>query len=129
MAMTPVEIIAAIFAIAVIVKLIVIVINKMVWYKGVARPIYGNLTVSAIVSLVLAVIIFYFLIQELTIVQIFAALAFSGMLIGFGFLAYGKGIRPFVEKAYKQKFSGLVWIQIIIWLVLVLWVLYEIFLV
>jgi|SRR3989344_7237288 len=125
MAFTPLEIIAFVFALLVIIKIIFIIINKQAWYKSVAKPIYDNIKASGFIFTILAVIIFYFLIRELTITQIFAALAFSSLLIALGLLQW-KDIGSLVKKAYSQKFNIWTWLYIIVFLILVLWVLYEI---
>ena len=126
MAFTPLEIIALIFALVTIFKIIFIAVNKQAWYKDVAKPIYENSKASGFIFTVLAIVIFYFLIRELTITQIFAALAFSSLLIALGFLQW-KGINSLVKKAYSQKFNTWAWLYIIIFLILVLAVFYEIF--
>ena len=128
MPFTPIEIIALIFTLLIILKIIFIITNKQTWYKNVAKPIYDNTKTSGIIFTISAIIIFYFLIQELTITQIFAALAFSSLLIALGFLQH-KDMTSLIQKAYKQKFNIWTWFYIIIFLLLIFLVLYEIFLV
>ena len=128
MALTSIEIIAALFAVIALIKIVVIVINRRWWYKHVTNPIYGNPAVSGVIFAVLAIIILYFLLQELSIVQIFAVLAFAGILIALGFLPYWKIVGPALKKRHSQGFNGWQWLYIIIWFLLVLWVLYAIFL-
>lgn len=127
MALTPVEIIAAILAIVAVIKIVFIIFNKKAWYENVARPIYGNASRSAFIFVILAIIIFYYLIQELSIVQIFAVMAFSSLLIGLGFMQFSE-VGSLVKKAYSQKISGWMWLYTIVFLILSLWVLSEIFL-
>ena len=128
MALTPVEIIAAILAIAIVIKLIFIIFNKKAWYENVAKPIYGNTSRSAFIFVILAIIIFYYIIQELSIVQIFAVIGFSSLLTGLGFVQFSKELTPLIKKAYSQKITGWMWLLSIVFLVLSLWVLSEIFL-
>lgn len=123
---TPVEWIAGLFAILAIVKLIVVIFNKKAWVKNVSKPILGN-KASGLLFAILAIVIFYFLILELSIVQIFAVMAFTGMIIGFAYMDYSKELMSLVDKVMKRKFSGWMWIQVIVWLVLSVWVLMELF--
>ena len=126
MVLTAVEIIALIFALAGLIKIVTIIINKKIWYKNVAKPIYSN-SKFGFVFVVFAVVIFYFLIQEFSIVQIFAVLAFSSLLIAIGFLSYREEFSKLVEKAYKEKLNGWIWLYTLIWVILCVWVLIEIF--
>lgn len=126
MALTAIETIALIFALFALIKLIVVVINKKIWYNKVAKPIYSNPRTTAIIFVILAVVIFYYLLQVFSIVQIFAVLAFASILIGLGFLSFSKDLMPLVTKAYNRKFTGWEILYTIIWLILLLWALYEI---
>ncbi|MFQ5895612.1 MAG: hypothetical protein ACE5JJ_07335 [Nitrospinota bacterium] len=126
---TAVEIVAALFAVFALVKLVVVVASKKTWYNNVARPIYGNPSVSAVVFVILAIIILVLLLRELTIAQIFASIALASLLVGLAFLQYSKELTPLLERAYGEKFSAWEWLYIAIWLILSLWVLYEVFIV
>ncbi|MEK6835777.1 MAG: hypothetical protein AABX55_02025 [Nanoarchaeota archaeon] len=128
MALTPIEIIALIFVLLALLKIIVIVINKKAWYNNVVKPVYSGGALTTVIFIVLAFIIFYYLLQELSIVQIFAVVALSSMLIGLGFLANSKELISVLQKAYNKKLSAWVWLYTLIWFILLLWVLYEIFL-
>ena len=124
---TPIEWIALIFAALGLIKMIVILVNKKSWWP-IAKGVYGNPGVTSVVVLVLAAIVFWFLIQELTIVQIIAAAAFTSLLIAMGFMSYSKELLPVIEKIFKKGFSGgWMWAQIIIWVILLVWVLYVLF--
>ena len=129
MALTPIEIIATILALLSLIKLITISINKKAWINSISKPILKNQTLTGVVLAILGIIILYFLLQELSIVQIFAVMSFMSVMMGLGFLSYSKELVSIMEKLAKQKFSTLMWIYILIWLFLVLWVLYSIFLI
>ena len=126
MAFTPIEIIALLFIILGLIKLIVISINKKSWLP-VPLKIYSNRKTSSIIFVILAAIIFYFLIQELSIVQIVAVMAFSSLLIGLAFLTKSKEFLSLTKKAYNSKLSPAVIVYTLFWLALMLWALYEIF--
>ena len=88
MALSGVEIIAVIFAVIGLIKLLVIAVKKEAWHENVVKPAIARPGFMRIVYAVLAVVVLYFLLQELTIVQIFAAMAFAGMLMGLMFTAF-----------------------------------------
>jgi len=126
---TPIEWIVTIFAVVGLIKLVVIMVNKKSWWN-LTKGVYGNPRVFGIVFLVLAAIVLFYLLQELTIVQIIAAGVFMVLLMGFAFMTYAKELMALAKKIiYEKKFSGWMWLYIIIWVVLLVWVLYEIFLV
>ena len=75
--MTPIEIIALVFALVVAVKIIVILIKAETWMKFV-KFIYSNSVLAQIISLILAGVTLYYLVrvEGLSIVQIFAVFLF-----------------------------------------------------
>ena len=127
MAYTPVEIIAVLFSLLVIIKLIVVSISMKSWMENVARPIYRNPVTSGIIMSILAVVFFYYLLAELTVTQIYAAVAFMAMITGVSFCHYSKEMLPWAEKVSKKPFSGTMWLLILVWIVLSVWVLLEVF--
>lgn len=126
--MTPLEIIALLFAALSLTKLVVILINKKAWANSVASPIYSNANRSMLIFSSIAVIVFYFLVQELSIVQIFATIAFSSMLVGIGFMQHAELMQSLIKKAYAKKLSFGSFAYVFVWLALLFWVLADIFL-
>jgi hypothetical protein len=124
MTFTALEWIVLIFAVIGLVKLGVIIVNKKYWMP-VIESFYGKKGYD-LLFLVLALVIFYFLIQELTIVQILAAVIFATMLIAVSFMQYSDQLLGIAKKMLKKKFSGMMWIYIIIWVVLLIWAVKEI---
>mgnify|MGYP001615176406 CR=1 FL=1 len=124
--MTPVEIIASILVAVMIVKLGVVLTNKKSWL-GLMQKINKNSKLLSIIYLILAAIVFYYLIQELTILQIFAAIAFTTLLLGFGFLQYPEEFMQFVKKMYKKKITFGKIVHLIVWIILLILALREIF--
>jgi len=128
MAFTPIETLAFIIASLSLIKLLVILVNPMSWFKGVVKPVYSNSFMLQFIGLILAGVSLFYLLGEFTIVQIFAVMFFFASLMLFGVGAYAKEILDFADKIYKKK--GLVrkaWLSILIWLVLIFWVLVELF--
>lgn len=127
MVFTALEIISLIFVILGLIKLLFVVINKKIWLNNIVKPFYKNSGISSLILAILAIIIFYFLIQELNIVQIFAVIAFSSLLIALGFLRFSKDMSKIIEKAYNKRLDLGSLLYIALWLALLLWALYSIF--
>ena len=127
MAFTAIEWIALILSVLGLLKLVFVIFNKTAWYNGVTKKVYGNRAVSAIVFVLLALVIFYYLIQEMNIVQIMAVVAFSSLLTGLGFLYFSKELLSVLDKAINKKFGFGMWIYILIWIILFVWTLWSIF--
>tara|TARA_Y100000310_G_C20617708_1_gene781539 strand:+ start:902 stop:1285 length:384 start_codon:yes stop_codon:yes gene_type:complete len=124
--MTPVEIIALIVAIAIAVKILVILINPGIWMQKVVRPVYGRPILTTTISIILAAVVLNYLLAEITIVQIFAVMGFLALIIAIGALAYSNELLAFAEKMLKDKaIIKKAWISILIWIALTIWVLYT----
>jgi len=125
--MRAVEIIALFFVILVLVKLAVIMINPQKW-KSVVKTIYTQPQFTMLFGLGLAAVIFYYLQQEMTIVQIFAAMTFMMALMMVQFGALGHEIIELSDKFLDNRsILKKVWLSLSIWLILIAWVLFEIF--
>ena len=125
--LTSIEWIAFLLAVLTIVKIVTLVINKGIWMNKVAVPIYGNPNVSGPILLILAGIVFYYLIQVFSIVQIFAVMTFTSLVIASNFMFFGKEMLPVIKKIMNKPFSIWIWIYSLAWVALAVWVLMEIF--
>jgi len=125
--MTPVEIIAFIVAALVIVKIVVLLINKEAWMK-VPNAMFKQPMVTTVISLVLAAVVLYYLLAEITIVQIFAVIGLLMFLILPSFAVYSKEFMAMSNKLLKDKnVMRRSWIPTLIWVALSVWVLYVLF--
>jgi len=125
--MTPIEIIALIFIIIAIVKLLTVLTKPKSWIN-VTKKVWFNPLLMAIVSLILAAIVLYYLLQSgMTIIQILAVAAFIGLVAAIGIAPFVKDIVKVMEKLLKQGIMKKAWLSIIIWIILVLWGLKELF--
>ena len=125
--MTPIEILATIFAIFVLVKLLIVTINPKLWMK-IAEAILGNYTFTTIVYLLLAVIVGYYIFASLNIVQVAAVMLFTSLLMGLGFVPYSEIILKTAKERLGTR-SDLFregWLSIVIWLGISVWVLYTV---
>ena len=128
MAFTPIETFAFVIASLSLIKLLVILVNPMSWFRGVVKPIYSNPFILQLVGLILAGVSLFYLLQEFTIVQIFAVMFFMTSLMLLGVGAYSKDLLAFTDKIYKRKGAiRKAWLSILIWFVLIIWVLMELF--
>ena len=124
--MTPIEIMALVLAIVVAIKLIVVLIKPKAWLDSVVKPIWKNPAVTMIISLILAAVTLYYLLTEITIVQIFATMLFLVLLMAVGVSVYFNEIAAMGTKMLKSKaVIKKSWLYILIWIALVVWVLYT----
>ena len=126
MAFNAVEIIALIFAVLVIVKLLVVSFSPKSWL-ALAKSLYKAPWVLFVVELILAAVVFYYLLIELTVVQIFAAVTLGALLTGMSFAIYGKETIAWGAKLLNSSTLKKIWLPILIWLALAVWVLIELF--
>ncbi len=125
--MTPIEIMALIVVVITAIKIVMVLINPKFLMIG-ARVDFGSPILTTIVSLVLMVIALKYLLVEMTIVQVFAAMLFFCPLILMGFTPYSKDILQLASKVFEDKdILKKVWLAIIIWAILIVWVLYTLF--
>ena len=127
MAFTPVEIIALVLSIAIIVKL-VFVFAAPKGYLNFAKSIWKYKIVMTLVYLALGGLIGYYLLQELTIVQIMATTALVACLIGIGFTPHVDMLLKVMGKKFTvTQMIKDHWLYILIWLAAAGWVLYALF--
>tara|TARA_Y100000310_G_scaffold76668_1_gene73169 strand:- start:1344 stop:1733 length:390 start_codon:yes stop_codon:yes gene_type:complete len=124
MAYTPVELIALIVAVGILVKLVLFLAVGGKKWSSLVEKVYGGRTgLLAVVYLILALVVLKYLLLELSIVQIVAAMAFCALLMGVAFAAFGKDTVAFSKRVLRRPLPGWVWVSSLIWLVLAVWVL------
>ena len=120
-------IIILVFAILAVIKLLFLVFNPKAWMKF-AISLYRNPAVLGLIELVLALIVFYYLLQSLTIVQIMGGIVLGALLTGMSFAAYGPETINWAKKITKtSSILKKAWIPTLIWLILIIWTLKELF--
>lgn len=121
-----IETIALILAILTLVRLLFVITNRK-FMINLLKPVYKNYQSFSIILVIISGIILYFLMQTLSIVQIFAVTLFVATLFGAALMTYGTDYLKIAEKLIAKKhLPWTLWIQIIIWTALSLWVLYLI---
>jgi hypothetical protein len=122
--MAPIEILATIFAVFVIVKLVVVTVKPGLWMKW-AKGMLKNELLITLIYFVLAVIIGYYIFAELTVVQVAAVTLWVSMLIGIGFVPYSKILLKTSDELLSVGISK-AWLSMLIWAGLAIWVLYAV---
>jgi len=125
--MNSLEILALIFVIAGLIKLLVLLIIPKSWTSFV-KNLYKRPNLLLGVELILTVIVLYYLIQYLSIIQIIGGVILGALLTGMTFAAYGKELTPFITKLFnKGNLFRKAWLPMLIWLALIIWVLQALF--
>lgn len=124
---TPIEILALILIVISSIKIITISINPTAWLNKIVKNVYvGKRT--TIIFLILALIVLYFLLQELTIVQILAVMLFTAFIFAIGFSIHSKELIKLADQIYRKKnIIKSNWLPLIIWIILLVWGLKELF--
>ena len=126
--MTPVEIIAAIFAVAVLVKLSFIA-AKPEWWRDWMKVVIKRSKCLVWVYFALALIVGYYLLQSLTIVEVMASVVFGSLLMAMVLLQYPDAIIKIGRQMLKDRTSlfAKAWLGIVVYAALAVWVLYVLF--
>ena len=122
-----IEIFALIVAILVVIKLIIIVINKDAWLN-IVSPLYSGSKAVGWISGILALVVLYYILQSgMNVVQIFAVMLFFILMMLMVISVYGKDLMSMARKVMKRRFPAVVWVASTIWIVLSIWVIYTVF--
>jgi len=124
--MTPVQNIALVFIIFAVVKILVIAIKPKNWGK-VVKGVYKNPGLFLVVDIVLAAIVLYYLLMEITIIQILAAIALGALLTAMSFAVATKEVVPLVNKMLTKDILKRAWLPLIVWIILIIWGLVALF--
>lgn len=125
MTFTPVEYIALIFIVFATIKILVLLINPKSWMNF-AKKLWVNPRITTIVCLILAAIVLWYLLAEMTIVSILAVAGFIALLMGIGLAGYVPDLIKAYERQIKSKalWKDGTWFYTLIWVVLMVWGLY-----
>lgn len=126
MALAALEVVVLILILASFIKILYLIFNKKAWWSFVDK-FYKRSVLSTIILLVLAAVVFGYLLLEITIVQVMAALALASLIFAIAFLQYPKEMGEFAQKVYRKKFSVVQVIFVIVWIFICLSALVIIF--
>jgi len=124
--MTPIEIIALVFAIAIIVRTTVIFAYAKTWVTWIEKIAKKKSLLTAI-ALTLAVIVGYYVFAAMSIVNIVAAIVFGALLLALALLQHMETIAKKHKKHDAIDLLKQYWLALIMWVGLALWVLYTLF--
>jgi len=123
--MTPIELFAWIAIVLALVKIIVVVINPKAWMNF-AKTLWERPVVMMVVSLVLGIIVLTYLLETISIVQIFAVTLFVMLLSAVSLASYSKEFMKLADKLAKdKKFLRKAWVPIVVWAGLAIWALVQ----
>ena len=126
--MNPIEIMAFIVAFFTLGKMLTMLFSQKSWFTNYTKRFWAHPGMLTIGSLVAVIVSLWFLLQELTIVQVFAVTFFSMSLIVLGLAPLSKYMLEIEEKWFKEEkmitIGPIAWI---VWSGLSIWVLYTIF--
>lgn len=128
--MTPIEVLAAIFAVLVLIKLLLSVINPQIRVRMAETFLNRNNTaILTIIYLILTAVTGYYVLSSLTIVEAAAAMMLLSGLMGIFFVQYPEIMRKLLRESLKsrQDFLRKNWLSFAIWGLFAIWALYEIF--
>jgi len=121
------EIIVLIFVVLGLLKLIFVLFSPKSWF-GFAKGLYKSPAILIIVEIILALIVFYYLLQTMTIVQIMGGVVLGALLTGLSFAFFAKDSMAWAGKLLNAKgFFKKMWLVILIWLALFIWTLIAMF--
>ena len=124
--MSTIELLAVIFAVFVLVKMVVISINLKAW-DNFWDPVFKHPAVMSALSLVLLAYTGWHVLQELTIVQVGAVFLSLMFLMWLSLFPYTKALRQWRKEA--ERFGiGRAWFPMVIWTAFALWILHSVFL-
>ena len=126
--MSEIDIIAAIFAIFILLKVTIILINPNRWLK-LADSFLKNKILTSIVYLLLAVIVGYFVFLNMSIKQIAAVMLFTSLLIGISMIPFSKTMLSIYSESLRTRSDMLrkTWLSLFIWVTIAALILYTIF--
>ena len=121
------EIISLVLVSFVIIKLIGISFNQKAWVNMAAGMIKNTPLLYAFSILISGVSLFY-LLKEISIVQIYASMAFFAGLVLLSFAAFPDILAPLMKKVARDKnMLRKAWLAVTAWIALTVWVVYVIF--
>lgn len=122
--MTSIEIMALILAVFGLIKLIIVLVKPETWMKISDALLKKNIIV-AIIYVILAIITGYYLLQNLTIIEIGATMLFTSILIAIAWIPYSDELMQLKHRLIKDGLRKS-WVAIIIWMFLFVWIIYSV---
>ena len=125
--MNPIEVLALIFGIGLIGKLIVAILNPKPSMK-LAKRLLKHTTFTTILYLVLAGVVGIYVFQSMSITQVAAALLFGAFLLGLCLIPYADTALKIGNVMMGKNMIKKDWLALIIWVALAMWAIIAAFL-
>ena len=128
--MTPIEWIAAVLAIWIFVKFVILSVIPKSYFNWAEKSFMKSdkLKIINYVGLILFFLFAYFILQEINVVQLFVAMLAGMMLMGHTMMHYPKVMGLYIKEFKGEKNpNAKIMFDWLIWLVLSVWVLKEVF--
>ncbi len=123
--MAPTKVLATIFAVAVLVKLTLIICKPDLWMK-LLDLIMKKYVRTMVIYMMLAAIVDYYVLTTIHIIDVAAVMLFTSLLIGVSLAPYSTSLLKLREDVMSVGI-GKAWLPMLIWGILALWVLYAVF--
>ena len=125
--MTPVEIMALLTALVVLGKVIALLRSQRLWFSTITTRFWGGSgTTTLVVSAVVGAATLWFLLEELTIVQIWAAMLFCMAITVMALAPFSEYLLAAEDRWFAEtRTLRRGWAAGVVWVGLSLWVLYE----
>jgi hypothetical protein len=123
--MAPTKVLATIFAVAVLVKLTLIICKPDLWMK-LLDLIMKKYVRTMVIYMMLAAIVGYYVLTTIHIIDVAAVMLFTSLLIGVSLAPYSTSLLKLREDVMSVGI-GKAWLPMLIWGILALWVLYAVF--
>ncbi len=119
------KILAGIFALVILLKLIVGLINPSAW-MGFTSVFLGHYSIVMVIYLVLLVITASYILTSLDLVDVAMVMFFTSILMGLSLIPYSASLLTLQKEIITVGF-GKVWFVVIIWGAFAVAVLYKVF--
>jgi ABC-type transport system involved in multi-copper enzyme maturation permease subunit len=123
--MTPIEIIAVVFSIVILIRSIIFLSTKPQSLVKAMEKMFPKTTLLTIMFLVVGAVVSYYILQELTIAQVMASILLGLILVGLVIVQFPKEFLNLAKAIVENK--GKVWLSGIIIVALAIWVLVDVF--
>ncbi len=126
--MTPIEIIATVLAVFILVKILIIFISLESWLK-IAEALLKKRALATIIYFVLASLVGYYVFSSLNVVQVAAVMLFTSLIIALGIIPYSSALLKVIKEELGTGMNVFRknWLSILIWLAISVWILYTVF--
>ncbi len=125
--MTPSEILATIFGILVLFKLLIIIVSPKLRVTIAESILSKNAAILTITLLILTAIIGYYVLSSLTIVEVAAVMMLMSGLMALFFIQYKKIMLQLLRESLSPDFLMKNCLSLLIWGLLAIWALYAVF--